>query len=117
MNTKQDTLRKLEVQASRLVVALTESENPDQCALLSDSLMVVNLAIDELTSTPTLDGTATALTDKANKWKKITPDTPRGVKMLLINRHAGTSCHGTLGSNEVFFTHYFTLPTFEDDEQ
>ena len=59
----------------------------------------------------------TALVDKAYHWRKITPSTPRGVKLQLINRPAGVACQGSLGTHPGFWTHWCPLPTFDPNEE
>ena len=61
------------------------------------------------------DSTRTASVDRAYHWLPITPETPRGVKMQLINRKAGVAAYGTLGTDPFFWTHYAPLPTFRDE--
>lgn len=59
----------------------------------------------------------TALVDKAYHWRKIDERTPRGVKLQLINRSAGVACHGSLGTDTGFWTHWCPLPTFDPNEE
>ena len=59
----------------------------------------------------------TALVDKAYHWRKITAQTPRGVKLQLINSPAGVACHGSLGTEPGFWTHWCPLPTFDPNEE
>ena len=66
--------------------------------------------------TEKLDSTKSALVDKDAYWKRITPDTPRGKKMFLINKTAGSATYGSIAGNEKFFTHYFPLPVFDPNE-
>lgn len=60
------------------------------------------------------DSTRTASVDRGYHWQPITPSTPRGVKMQLINRSAGVATYGKLETDAGFWTHYAPLPTFED---
>jgi HK97 family phage major capsid protein len=40
---------------------------------------------------------------------------PRGVKLQLINSHAGTATYGRLATDAGFWTHWAPLPTFSHD--
>lgn len=62
------------------------------------------------------DSTKTAVVDKSLHYKKITPETPRGQTMIVIRRDAGVGKVGKLAINEDFYTHWFPMPTFADDE-
>ena len=48
-------------------------------------------------------------------WRLIDTDTPRGVKLLLINRRAGVAAFGSLGSSSFYWTHWAPLPTFKEE--
>ena len=48
-------------------------------------------------------------------WLPIDARTPRGCKLQLINRAAGVACHGVLGTDVNFWTHWAPLPTFTDE--
>ena len=63
-----------------------------------------------------LDSTRTALVNKETFWKPITPQTPRGAKVFLINKAAKSATVGTIGGGEGFFTHYYPMPTFDPNE-
>lgn len=65
---------------------------------------------------PRPSGDGAALVNEAYRWKRITPNTPRGMKLLLINREAGVLTHGQLSAREEFFTHFCELPVFADGE-
>ena len=53
------------------------------------------------------------LVDTKYHWNEITESTPRGVKLQLINKNAGSAAYGTLaGTHECFWTHWAALPTF-----
>lgn len=54
----------------------------------------------------------TVLIDAGYHWRPITKDTPRGVKMQLINKAAGVALYGTLGPGDPWFTHWAPAPTF-----
>lgn len=62
----------------------------------------------------TTDSTKAALVDPGYHWQPITPSTPRGVKLQLINRPAGVAHYGKLGADPGFWTHYAPVPTFAD---
>lgn len=62
---------------------------------------------------PTPDSTKKAVVSSATQYRAIDRDTPRGVKMILINRSAGVAVMSALGSDASFFTHWAPLPTFE----
>lgn len=47
-------------------------------------------------------------------WLPIDERTPRGCKLQLINREAGVACHGVLGTEAHFWTHWAPLPTFAE---
>lgn len=49
-------------------------------------------------------------------WKKVGPDTPRGVNMWLINRSANVSLKGMYDPSNEFYTHWFPNPKFPEDE-
>ena len=53
-----------------------------------------------------------AMVDPGNHWRPITPQTPRGVKVWLIRKDAGSATIGTVGNHETFFTHWAPMPTF-----
>ncbi len=55
-----------------------------------------------------------AAVDRDYKWLPIDANTPRGVKLQLINKTAGVAQYGRLGTREDFFTHWAPLPTFKD---
>ena len=67
-----------------------------------------------MTETVTQDSSRAALVDKGYLWRPITPATPRGTKLQLINRGAGVATYGALGG-AFFWTHWAPLPTFADD--
>ena len=53
-----------------------------------------------------------AVIDPEYHWQIITPQTPRGAKLQLINSHSGVATYGILGHNPGFWTHWAPLPTF-----
>lgn len=57
----------------------------------------------------------TAAIDASVHWRPIDANTPRGVKMWLINKAAGAATQGQLGTAENFFDHWHPLPTFQKD--
>ena len=62
------------------------------------------------------DSTGKVQVDPDYKYKKIDANTPRGQKLILINKSAGVAIMGVLQSDDTFFTHYACLPTFEGEE-
>jgi len=48
-------------------------------------------------------------------WLPITPSTPRGVSMLLIDRRSGVLQKGQHNPSDTFFTHWAPAPTFKKD--
>jgi hypothetical protein len=61
-----------------------------------------------------LTGDRAALVNPKHVWKRITFETPRAAKLLLINREAGALTTGPIGSWPTWFTHYCECPVFED---
>jgi hypothetical protein len=55
-----------------------------------------------------------AVVDPTRHYMPIDKDTPRGSKVLMINRSARVATIGSIGTHETFFTHWAPLPTFED---
>ena len=51
------------------------------------------------------------------KWIPIDENTPRGVKMMLINKKYGVAQVSVYLNTDDYFTHWFPLPTFEKDEK
>ena len=51
------------------------------------------------------------------KYKKITKDSPFGIKCFLINKSAGVCYPGTLSSKDTFATHYAPMSTFDENEE
>ena len=64
-----------------------------------------------------LNSDNTAAIDRATKWIPIDQNTPRGVKLQLINKMYGVAQYGTWSPSNTFFTHYYPLPTFNKDEK
>lgn len=64
-----------------------------------------------------LNSDQTVAVDPATKWIKIGPDTPRGVKLQLINKKYGVALYARYSAADTFFTHYHPLPTFDKDER
>lgn len=52
-----------------------------------------------------------AAVDTENRWRPVGPGTPRGVKLLVINRAAGVATFGQWAP-ESWWTHWAPLPTF-----
>ena len=48
-------------------------------------------------------------------WLKIDEHTPRGVTLLLINKHAGRMQQGMFTTGEKFFDHWAPCPTFKKE--
>lgn len=104
-----------ENQAQKLELALTTLPVSHPLReLLADSALLLLAAADGHQQSPCRDSTKVALIDKVYHWLPIDRTTPRGAKMQLINRKHGVAVHGTIGSNETFFTHWAPLPTFKD---
>lgn len=61
------------------------------------------------------DSSRTAVVDRRLVYKKIDENTPRNQKMILINRNAGDATTGTLTHGDKFYTHWFPLPVFGED--
>lgn len=59
------------------------------------------------------DNTAAVATDFY--WQPIDAHTPRGVKMLVINKTYGTAAISHIGSDK-FWTHWAPLPKWRDYE-
>ena len=76
--------------------------------LLEDSL-------GETTSTQRLSTDKAAFIDTDYKWQKITADSPRGVKLQLINKRFGVASYGRLYGEESYYTHWAPLPTFKKE--
>lgn len=55
-----------------------------------------------------------AAVDHGYHWRLIDKDTPRGVKLQLINRAAGVAIYGRLTTDDDFFTHWAPMPKFKD---
>lgn len=62
---------------------------------------------------PSSDGSAWV--DPINNWEEITDETPLGLRMQLVNRHAGVGTVSVLtDKNRETYTHFAPLPTFID---
>jgi len=59
-----------------------------------------------------LNGNKTVAIDPEYHWREIDKDTPRGVKIQLINKADGVAMYGALISSDRYFTHWAPLPTF-----
>lgn len=62
----------------------------------------------------TLDSTGTALVNRGWNYEPITPETPRGKVMLLINKDAKRAQVGVLLPNDMHWSHFAPLPVFKD---
>lgn len=49
------------------------------------------------------------------KWILIDSNTPRGVKMMLINEKYGVAQASIYLPADKYFTHWFPLPTFKKE--
>lgn len=67
--------------------------------------------------TPDFNTERSVAINRDTKWIPIDEHTPRGVKLQVINRHAGVAQYGVLHTNNTFYTHWFPLPTFDKDEK
>ena len=63
-----------------------------------------------------IDSTGTAAVATDYYWLPIDENTPRGVKMNLINRAAGVTHIGVYLSSDKYYTHWAPLPTFKEQE-
>lgn len=63
----------------------------------------------------TLNSTKTVAIDPAVHWRPIDADTPRGVKVQVINRKDNVAHYSIILPNNVHWTHWAHLPTFADD--
>lgn len=57
----------------------------------------------------------TVAIDRKYHWIPIDANTPRGVKLQLINRRDNVATYGVVYTNNVHWTHWAPLPTFADD--
>ena len=64
----------------------------------------------------TLNRDKTVVIDRNYPWLLIDKDTPRGVKLQLINQDAGVATYGALETSVEFWTHWAPLPTFKKDD-
>lgn len=60
------------------------------------------------------DSTKAAVVDESYHWRPINKDTPRGMKLQLINRRYGVAQYAILSTNDTWFTHWCPVPTFRD---
>lgn len=56
-----------------------------------------------------------AAVDTRYAWRPVGPDTPRGVKLLIINRAAGVATFGQYSPGS-WWTHWAPLPSFQDKQ-
>lgn len=57
--------------------------------------------------------TAAVATDVT--WQPVLPSTPRGVRMLCIDKRSGVAQVGVIRSGEDFFTHWSPLPRWSTE--
>lgn len=62
----------------------------------------------------TLNADKTVAIDRNYHWQPIDDNTPRGVKLQVINIHAGVATYSVVLTNNVHWTHWAPLPTFDD---
>lgn len=55
----------------------------------------------------------TVAIDREYHWRPINDETPRGVKLQLIDKKSNVAQYGRLGTTNDFFTHWAPLPTFK----
>ena len=66
----------------------------------------------------TQDSTGAAVVDSTLFWRKIDANTPRGVKVLRINRPSGVAgAPGVIKTNEDWYTHWHPMPVFDPAEE
>jgi hypothetical protein len=63
-----------------------------------------------------LNGSKTVAIDPEYHWRKIDKDTPRGVKLQLINFSAHVAVYGVYDFVDKYFTHWAPLPTFAEEK-
>lgn len=99
------------------VEALKQCKSQAQLVMIASEILV-ELNVEgkpvekSLISKVMLNSDATAAIDKDYHWKPIDENTPRGVKLQLINRAAGSAVYGHYHNMKQGFTHYALLPTF-----
>ena len=59
-----------------------------------------------------LNGEKTVAIDPEYHWREIDKDTPRGVKLQLINKRYGVAIYSQYMGDD-YFTHWSPLPTFK----
>jgi hypothetical protein len=80
--------------------------------VLGCSLLLAGAAITHLKRSSMIDSTKSAAVDHTYHWIPVGPDTPRGVKLQLINQAAGVATYGNYTGKE-HWTHWAPLPTFK----
>jgi hypothetical protein len=68
-------------------------------------------------SSHTINSARTAAVATDVFWQPITPDTPRGVRMLLICKASGIAQVSTVFAKEAFFTHWAPLPKWSEGDK
>lgn len=61
-------------------------------------------------TTHTVNSTKTVAVSVVQEWLPIDKDTPRGTKMLVIRKGAGSASISEVHTNEGFWTHWAPLP-------
>lgn len=102
-------------QATILEQSLTTLSPGHPChdAMLSAIKLLRQAAGHEVSAKP--DNTGVAIIDRGYHWLEITPNSPRGSKVQLVNREYGVATYGKLLSKEPHFTHWAPLPTFSPE--
>ena len=60
--------------------------------------------------THTINNAKTVAVSTEQHWSPIDADTPKGVKVQLINKDSNVCAYGTLRTNELFWTHWAPVP-------
>lgn len=60
-----------------------------------------------------LNNARTVAIDPEYHWREINKDTPRSVKLQLVNKDANVAVYGTYNGIDKYFTHWAPLPTFK----
>ena len=63
-----------------------------------------------------LNGEKTVAIDREYHWREIDKDTPRGVKLQLINKKYGVALYSHYMGDD-YFTHWAPLPTFRKQNE
>lgn len=57
----------------------------------------------------------TVAVDRNYYWRPIDADTPRGVKLQVINRADNVAHYGVVRAASCYWTHWAPLPVFEKE--